>query len=94
MYQNLRVAFNPLVKFLISRGSLINADLVRDNEAGICSPRDDHIAQVSVILLDVALAGAKCKTLMISIHQHRAGTATSIKKRGQTNLLKQLAETH
>lgn len=93
MYQNLRVAFNSLVKFLISRGSLINADLVRDNEAGVCSPRNDHIAQVSVVFLDVALAGANCKTLMIFLHQHRAGTATSMKER-QTDLLEQLAETH
>lgn len=63
MYQDLRVAFDSFVKFFISFGSLVDADLVRDNEAWVCPPRDDHIAQVSVVFLDVTLTGANYQTL-------------------------------
>lgn len=69
MYQDLRVAFNSLVKLLISLGSLINADLVRDNEAWVCPARDDHVAQVSIVSLNVALTGANCETLTMSLDQ-------------------------
>lgn len=71
MYQDLRVTFNSFIKLFISLGSLIDANLMRNDEAWVCPPRDDHIAQVSVVFLDVTLTGADCKTLRIALDQHR-----------------------
>ena len=58
MYQDLCVAFNSLVKLLICLGRLVNPDLVRDNEAWVGSSRNNQIAQIPIVLLDVALTGA------------------------------------
>ena len=63
MDQDLGIALNPLVKLLVCRRSVINIDLVRDDEARICLSRDDHVSQVPVVFLDVALACADGKTL-------------------------------
>ena len=93
MYQNLRVAFNSLVKFLIRHGCLVNADLVRDNEAWVCSSRDNHIAQIPIVLLDVALTGANGKALELTLDQHQAETTTP-EDIGRTDLFKQLAKAH
>ena len=93
MYQDLCVAFNSLVKFLIRPGRLVNADLVRDNEAWVRSSRDNHIAQVPIVLLDVALTGANGKALELTLDQHQADTTTP-NHIGRTDLFKQLAKTH
>lgn len=63
MDQDLGIALNPLVKLLVCRRSVINIDLVRDDKAGICLSRDDHVSQVPVVIFDVALACANGKTL-------------------------------
>ena len=63
MYQDLRIAFHSLVKLLICLGSLLDANLMRNYEAWVCSPGYDHIAQVSIVFLHIALTRAYRKTL-------------------------------
>ena len=93
MYQDLCVAFNSLVKLLIRPGRLVNADFVRDDEAWVCSSRDNHIAQIPIVFFDVALTGANGKALGLTLDQHQADTTIS-EDLGRTDLFKQLAKTH
>ena len=93
MYQDLCVAFNSLVKLLIRPGRLVNANFVRDNEAWVCSSSDNQIAQIPIVLLDVALTGTDGKALELTLDQHQADM-TTLKAIGRTDLFKQLAKTH
>ena len=93
MYQDLCVAFNSLIKLLIRPGRLVNADFVRDNEAWVCPSRDNHIAQITIVFLDVALTGANGKALELTFGQHQADTPIPLDT-GRTDLFKQLAKTH
>jgi len=67
MDQDLRVPILPPVKLLIRFWCLVNTDLVRDNKGGFSAARDDHVAQVSVVLLYIALACADCESLILSL---------------------------
>ena len=67
MNQNLGITFRSFVKFLISLGCLVDRNLVRDNERRVRPARDNHIAQVSIVFLDIALSGPNGKTLEISL---------------------------
>lgn len=58
MYQHFRVPLDPLIEFLVCRRCFVDIDLVTDDKAGICFPRDDHVAKIAVVFLDVTLAGA------------------------------------
>jgi hypothetical protein len=64
MNQNLSIPILPPIKLYISLRRLLNADLVRDDEGGFGAPGDDHVAQVAIVLLDVALACAYCQALL------------------------------
>jgi hypothetical protein len=64
MNQNFSIPILPPIKLYIRLRRLLNADLVRDNEGGLGSPGDDHVAQVTVVLLDVALTCAYCQALL------------------------------
>ena len=87
MYQDLCVAFNSLVKLFISPGRLVNANFVRDNEAWVCPSRDNQIAQITIVFLDVALTGANGKALELTPGQHQGATTTP-KDIGRTDLFK------
>lgn len=66
MNQNLGITFHSFVKFLISLGSFVDRNLVRDNKRRVRAARNNHIAQVSIVFLDIALTGANGKTLEFS----------------------------
>jgi hypothetical protein len=58
---------------------------VRDNKAGLRLASNDHIAQVSVICLNIALAGAKRQALLLVMMQFTKNVS-------ETDLLKKLSE--
>jgi hypothetical protein len=63
--QNFGVPILPPIKLNIRLRGLLNADLVRDDEGRLGATGDDHVAQVAVVLLDVALACAYCQALFL-----------------------------
>ena len=63
MNQDLGIALNSLVKFLVCGRRVIDVNIVRDDKARICLSRDNHVSQVSIVLLNIALACADSKTL-------------------------------
>jgi hypothetical protein len=67
MDQNLRVPILPPVKLLIRLWCLVNTDLVRDDKGRFGAAGDDHVAQISVVLLYIALACADCESLSPSL---------------------------
>jgi hypothetical protein len=65
MDKSLGIPVNPFIKLGICLRSLINANLVRNNEAGSRFPSYDHVAKITVVGLDVALACAKFQSLLM-----------------------------
>jgi hypothetical protein len=63
MDQNLGIPILPAIKLRISLRRLINADLMTDDKRWFGPPRDNHIAQVAIVGLDVALARSDCEAL-------------------------------
>jgi hypothetical protein len=61
--QHLRVPLDSLVEFVICHLRLFDRDLVADDEAGLRLAGDDQVSEVSVVLLDVALAGCEFQSL-------------------------------
>jgi hypothetical protein len=57
MYQDFSIPLDPLIELLIRDGGVLNTDLVADDEGGFGAPGDDQVAQVAVVVFDVALAG-------------------------------------
>lgn len=64
MYQDFRVPFYPLVKLLVRCRRVVHPTLMTDNEAWICFARDDHVAEVAIVLLDIALPSTKREILL------------------------------
>jgi hypothetical protein len=64
MEQNFGVAINSLVELVVSINSLVNVDFVRNDERGLSTARDDEVAELTVVGLDVALACTEVKTLL------------------------------
>jgi hypothetical protein len=64
MDKNLGIPVNPFIKLGICLRSLINVNLVRNNEAGFRFSRYDHVAKITVVGLDVALVCAKFESLL------------------------------
>jgi hypothetical protein len=67
MDQHLRVPIFSPIKFLVRFWCLVDTYFVRDNKGGFGAAGDDHVAQVSVVLLYVALACADCESLTLSL---------------------------
>lgn len=63
MNQHLRIPFDPLVKFLVRRRRILDVDLMRNNEARLRLPCYDHVAKISVVRLDITLAGTEREPL-------------------------------
>src|SRR5690606_21888060 len=61
---DLRVAVHPLVELVIGVGRLVQSELVGDDEAGLRPALDDHVAQVPVVALHVALTRADPQALL------------------------------
>lgn len=66
MYQDLCIPFDPLIKLLIRRWSIVDTDLMAHHKAGIGFARDDHIAKIAIVFLDVALACSEAEPLLTS----------------------------
>ncbi len=63
MNKHLSVAIDSLIEFLVCNGSVLDGDLVADNEAGLGSAGYDEVAQVAVVGFDVTLAGCQVESL-------------------------------
>jgi hypothetical protein len=63
MNQYLRLPILPTVKFRIGLGSIFNANLMTDNERRFRATGYDHVAEVAVIGLNIALTGSDCQAL-------------------------------
>ena len=70
MNQHLRIPLDPLIELLIRRRRLLDRALTRHNEAQVGSARDDHVAQVEAIVLDVVLTRADGESLLSSAIPH------------------------
>ena len=58
MDQHLRIPIDALIELLIRARRLIDTDLMRHHETRLRAPRNNQVAQVAVVVLDVALARA------------------------------------
>ena len=58
MEEHLRPAALPLVELVVADWSLVERQLVRDDERRSCVARDDQVAPLAVVALDGALARA------------------------------------
>lgn len=95
MYQDLRIAVNPLIELLIRRRRIIDIDIMRDNEARLRLPCDDQVAKKPVVLLHIALARPKGESLFTKKSASAsASTSTPLPPKKSTYLLKQLSKTH
>ncbi len=63
MDQHLGISLDPLIKLIICHFSIVDSNLVADHERWFRSARDDQVAQVPVVLLDIALACCQRETL-------------------------------
>jgi len=63
MNQHFSVTILPTIEFHVGFGCLVDTDLVGDHKAWLCDPGNDHVAEISVVHLDVALASANRKSL-------------------------------
>lgn len=59
MNQDLCITIDPFIKLDICFRSLVNLNLVRNNEARLCSPSNDHVAKITVVGFDITLACTK-----------------------------------
>lgn len=64
MNEHLGVPINTLIKLFVRHFGVVNVDLVRHDEAGLGSARNDQVAKVAVVRLDIALASSKGETLV------------------------------
>lgn len=64
MNDDLGIALHPLVELFICRFGLINANLMRHDEAGSCLSGNDQVSQLPIVGLDVTLACAKGESLL------------------------------
>ena len=62
--EHLGVPVNTLIKLFVRNLGVVDVDLVRHDEAGLGSARNDQVAKVAVVGLDIALAGSKGETLV------------------------------
>ena len=64
MQQNLGVPVDPPVELVIRIDRIVNVNLVAHDETWLCSSRDDQVAQIAVVSLDIALAGPNRETFL------------------------------
>ena len=61
--QDLHIAILPPIEFLVRFWRIINPHFMTYNKARFRSSRDDHIPQVAIVGLHIALPSGKMKTL-------------------------------
>lgn len=64
MKQHLCVAINSLVELVVSIDSFVDVDFMRNDERRLGAARDDEVAQLTVVGLDVTLASAEEQTFL------------------------------
>lgn len=90
MDNHLGVAVLALVELVVGDFGVVEPDLMRNDKARLGLARDDHVAQVAVVRLDVALAGAESKALYGTCRcQNKVCLKTS---ENSSYLFKELAE--
>jgi hypothetical protein len=57
MDEDLGVSFDSLIELIVGHLRIIDTNLVTDDETRFSFSRDDQIPEVSIVLLDIALAG-------------------------------------
>jgi hypothetical protein len=62
--QHLGVPINSLIKLVVSIDSLVNVDFMRNDKGRLGTARDDEIAELTVVGLDVALTSTEEETLL------------------------------
>ena len=63
MEQDLGVTIDSPIELVVGIDSLVNVDLVRNDERRLSTTRDDEVAELTVVGLDVALACAEEESL-------------------------------
>src|SRR5579859_2569440 len=64
MQDDFGVALNALVELLVGLRGLFEWDLMRDDKARLGAARDDEVAKLAVVALDIALPGAHPQALL------------------------------
>lgn len=64
MEQHLGVAINSLVELVVSINSLVDINFMRNDKRRLGTARDDEIAELTVVGLDVALSSAQEQTFL------------------------------
>ena len=64
MQQNFSVPINPAIELIIRLDSTLQPNLMADHETRLGPTRDDQIAEIAVVRLDIALAGAEGEALL------------------------------
>jgi hypothetical protein len=67
MDQHLRITFDPLVKLLVCRRRFLDVDLMRYHEARLRLARYNHVSEIPVVGLYVALPGTDRQSLKESL---------------------------
>lgn len=88
MNQDFGVSLNPLVEFLVRDLCILDSDLVAHHKRWPSLARNDQVSQISVVLLDVALARGQRQSLEIK-SESPSSTTSSISAR---YLLEQFAK--
>jgi hypothetical protein len=79
VYQYLGIPVHPLIELLVSLGSLVYTNLMRNDETGLRLSCDDQVSEITVVLLHIALASAECQTLsMVNLQQPRHITSIEV----------------
>ena len=65
MYEHLSITFYALIELVIRRLGIVDTDLMAHDEARLSVAGNDHVAQVSIVLLHVALARRETQPLDI-----------------------------
>lgn len=66
--ENLGVTIDSPGELVVRIFCIVNVDLVRNHEAGLCLAGNDQVSQIPVVGLDVALASADGEALLMSEH--------------------------
>lgn len=64
MDQDLRVAFDSPIEFVIRFWGLVESAFVRHDKRWLGAAADNQVTQVAIVCLDVALASTKRQTLL------------------------------
>lgn len=86
MNQHLGISLDPLIKLLICRRGIVDGDLVADNEAGLRLAGDDQVAEIPVVVLDVALASRQGEALLEELAEGHGDLAFAGELVGRTRV--------